>query len=96
MPAHRSARSGLNRGAAVDRPGCVAYCVDVPTNLHLDDALIDEAVRVGHHASKREAVDAALREYVAWRRRVEATEAFGSFVFDPEYDYKAARTKRTA
>src|SRR5271165_371237 len=36
----------------------------MPTNLALDDKLIDEARRIGGHATKKEAVTAALDEYV--------------------------------
>lgn len=66
------------------------------TNLNLDDDLINEAVSLGHHASKREAVNEALREYVAYLKRLQATDLFGSIDFDPAYDYKAGRTRRTA
>lgn len=64
------------------------------TNLNLDDDLINDAVKVGHHASKREAVNAALREYIAYRRRVEAAAAFGTIEFDASFDYKQARRPR--
>ncbi|HXH81852.1 MAG TPA: type II toxin-antitoxin system VapB family antitoxin [Candidatus Tectomicrobia bacterium] len=39
----------------------------MPTNLALDDALIEQARRVGKHRTKNDAVTSALREYV--RRR---------------------------
>ncbi len=64
------------------------------TNLNLDDDLINEALKLGHHASKREAVNAALAEYVTHRRRVEATAAFGTIEFDASFDYKQARQGR--
>lgn len=64
------------------------------TNLNLDDRLVEEAVALGHHASKREAVNEALREYVAYRRRLEALEVFGTVEFDPSFDYKRARTRQ--
>jgi hypothetical protein len=32
----------------------------MPTNLALDDKLIEEARKVGHHKTKREAVSAAF------------------------------------
>ncbi len=64
------------------------------TNLHLDDALIDEAVSLGRHGSKREAVDAALVAYVSHLRRVAGIERFGTFDFDPAYDPRAGRRDR--
>ena len=64
------------------------------TNLALDDALIEEARRAGKHKTKKEAVTAALAEYLQRRRQVRILEAFGSFEFDPAYDYKAERRRR--
>jgi Arc/MetJ family transcription regulator len=66
----------------------------MPTNLGLDDSLIDEARRAGNHKTKKEAVTAALDEYVKRRKQVRILEAFGSFEFDPDYDYKAERSGR--
>lgn len=62
------------------------------TNLHLNDELVELAVRLGGHRSKKDAVNAALEEYVAHLRRLESLKAFGSFDFDDDYDYKRARS----
>ena len=40
------------------------------TNLALDDQLIEEARRAGSHKSKKEAVTAALQEYVRKRQQM--------------------------
>jgi Arc/MetJ family transcription regulator len=64
------------------------------TNLALDDKLIEEARRAGHHKTKRDAVTAALAEYVRRRKQQRILEAFGTFEFDPAYDYKAERRRR--
>ena len=66
----------------------------MPTNLHIDSDLLDQAKRLGHHRTKRETVDEALREYVQYRKRVQAVEAFGTIDFDPAYDYKKMRKAR--
>jgi Arc/MetJ family transcription regulator len=66
----------------------------MPTNLALDDRLIEEARRVGGHKTKREAVTAALDEYVKRRKQQRILRAFGSFDFDPAYDYKAQRRRQ--
>ena len=66
----------------------------MPTNLALNDELIDEARRLGGHRTKRQAVNEALEEYVARRKRREVVEIFGSIDWDPDYDYKAERQKR--
>jgi hypothetical protein len=64
------------------------------TNLALDDKLIEEARKVGHHKTKKEAVTAALSEYVTHRKQLEILSIFGTIDFDPKYDYKAERKKR--
>ena len=63
----------------------------MPTNLALDDRLIAEALRLGKHKTKKEAVTAALKEYVVKRRQWAALDAMGTVDFDPRYDYKAER-----
>lgn len=64
------------------------------TNLALDDRLIEEARRSGGHKTKKEAVNAALDEYVRRRKQVRILDAFGTVAFDPAFDYKAERTRR--
>ena len=67
--------------------------IHMATNLALDDKLIEEARRAGGHKTKREAVSAALAEYVKRRQQLRILQAFGSFDFDSEYDYKAERKR---
>lgn len=64
------------------------------TNLALDDRLIEEARRAGRHKTKKEAVTAALQEYVRRRRQLRLLKLFGAIDYDPAYDYKAARRRR--
>jgi hypothetical protein len=64
------------------------------TNLDLDDSLIEDARCAGKHKTKKEAVTAALAEYIQRRKQVRILEAFGIFEFDPAYDYKAERRGR--
>jgi Arc/MetJ family transcription regulator len=61
------------------------------TNIVLDEALVEEAMRYANVKSKRELVDLALREFVAARRRRDVSELFGRVQIDPDYDYKALR-----
>lgn len=61
------------------------------TNLALNDALIEEARKSGGHKTKKEAVTAALDEYVQRRKQQKLLSQLGTFEFDPDYDYKAAR-----
>ena len=66
----------------------------MPTNLAIDDHLLEEALRVGGHATKRATVNEALAEYIARRKRRAAVQDFGTFDFDPAYDYKRERRRR--
>ena len=63
----------------------------MPTNLAIDDALIDEARRIGRHSTKKDAVTAALKEYIDRRKQAEILDLFGSVQFDSKYDHKKAR-----
>jgi hypothetical protein len=63
----------------------------VPTNLAIDDRLIEEAKKLGHHRTKKEAVSVALEEYIRKHRQQAILAAFGSIDYDPAYDYKRER-----
>lgn len=63
------------------------------TNLSLDDELIERAKRLGKHRTKREAVDEALREYVASLERTRILERFGTIEMDPKWQYKRERSR---
>jgi Arc/MetJ family transcription regulator len=67
----------------------------MPTNLALDDELIEEARAVGRHKTKKEAVTAALQEYIARRKQLRVLELFGTIDYDPGYDHKADRKRRS-
>lgn len=64
------------------------------TNLDLDDELVENAKRLGKHRTKREAVDRALREYVAALERRRLLDLFGQVEVDPRWDYKRDRRRR--
>ena len=66
----------------------------MPTNLAIDDKLIEEARRVGHHKTKKEAVTQALAEYIAQRKRLEILDSFGMVDFDSQFDYKNERRRK--
>ena len=66
----------------------------MPTNLALDDKLIEEARRVGKHKTKKEAVTIALKEYVQRRKQLKIIDLFGTIDYDPNYDYKAERRRK--
>lgn len=63
------------------------------TNLAIDDRLIEEARQVGHHRTKREAVTAALEEYVRRRQQIQILDLFGIIDYHEDYDPKANRRR---
>ncbi len=65
----------------------------MPTKLALDNKLIEQARRIGRHKTKKEAVRAALREYVQRRKQLKILALAGTIEYDPRYDYKALRRK---
>jgi hypothetical protein len=66
----------------------------MPTNLAIDDRLLEEARRVGGHKTKKETVTIALQEYVEHRKQLEILELFGTIDYDPRYDYKRERRRK--
>jgi Arc/MetJ family transcription regulator len=65
----------------------------MPTNLAIDDRLIEEARKIGHHRTKKEAVTAALDEYIRRRQQLGILELFDTVEFREDYDYKASRRR---
>ena len=64
------------------------------TNLALDDRLLDEALKIGGRATKKETVTEALEEYIRRRKQARLVDLFGTIDFDPAYDYKKQRRRR--
>jgi Arc/MetJ family transcription regulator len=65
----------------------------MPTNLAIDDKLIEDARRIGKKPTKKAAVTEALQEYIQRRKQIRVLDLFGAIDYDPKYDYKAQRKK---
>jgi Bacterial antitoxin of type II TA system, VapB len=63
----------------------------MPTNLAIDDRLIQEAQKLGRHRTKKETVNAALDEYIRHRKQQGILSLFGTVDYEPGYDYKRER-----
>lgn len=63
------------------------------TNLAIDDRLLDEALRIGGHRTKKDTVTEALTEYIQHRKQARIVELFGTVDFDARYDYKRQRRR---
>lgn len=74
---------------------CDIMCdhLHMATNLAIDPELLERAVAVSGERTKTAAVKRALEEFIARREQGKIVELFGSLEWDPEYDYKAARTR---
>ncbi len=66
----------------------------MPTNLAIDDALIETARRIGKHKTKKSVVTEALQEYIQRRKQIEVTKLFGTLEYEDDYDYKEQRNSR--
>jgi len=65
------------------------------TNLSIDPALIERALEVSGERTKKAAVTLALEEFIARRRQRGLLELMGKLEWDPEYDFKQERQRRT-
>ena len=74
---------------------CILMCNDshMATNLDLDPALIERALAVSGERTKKAAVTRALEEFVARREQARIEELFDQLEWDPDYDYKAERSR---
>jgi hypothetical protein len=63
------------------------------TNLDIDPGLLKRAVKVSGERTKTAAVTRALRESVARHEQRRVIELFATLEWDPQYDYKAERTR---
>ena len=66
----------------------------MPTNLAIDDTLLEEAQKIGGFRTKKETVNQALREFINRRKRKEILRFFGKVEMIEGYDYKKDRKRR--
>ena len=59
----------------------------MPTNLAIDDRLIEEARQVGRHRTNKEAVTAVWDEYIRRRKQIQILDLFGTIDYHEDYDY---------
>ena len=61
------------------------------TNLQIDNKLIEKAVKLGGHKTKKAAVSTALVEYIQNLEQEKILSMFGTVDYDLKYDYKRQR-----
>jgi Uma2 family endonuclease len=65
----------------------------MPTNLAINDELLEEALHLGGHKTKKATVNEALQEYIQRRKQLKILDLFGQIDYDPDYDYKEQRRR---
>ena len=64
------------------------------TNIDIDDALIDEVMKVANVKTKKEAVHLALQEFLKAKKKKDLFDLAGKIAFEDSYDHKALRHTR--
>lgn len=72
---------------------CIRRCIDVRTNIVIDDKLMEQAMRVSGLTTKKDVVATALFEFVQRHTRKDLKELQGKIQFADDYDYKAMRKR---
>ena len=65
----------------------------MPSNLAIDDNLLEMAKNIGKHKTKKAVVTEALQEYIQRRKQFQITKLFGSIDYSEDYNYKERRNK---
>jgi hypothetical protein len=64
------------------------------TNLAIDPALLERALKVSGEPTKKAAVTRALQEFIARREQRRVSELLGKLQWDDSFDVKAERSRR--
>jgi Arc/MetJ family transcription regulator len=73
----------------------VAYTITMRTNIELNDQLLAEAQRFTGLRTKREIVEAALRDFVDRHRQLDMLKLADTGLIDPAYDVRSVRAQMT-
>ncbi|HNA20612.1 MAG TPA: type II toxin-antitoxin system VapB family antitoxin [Agitococcus sp.] len=60
-------------------------------SVAIDETLLKEAQQLGHHKNGKEAVIAALKEYIQRNKQMAVIELFGQIEYQEDYNYKTYR-----
>lgn len=63
------------------------------TDLSLDPALIEQALKVSGERTEKVAVTKALEEFIARRRQKRLLDVIGKLEWDSSFDYKSERSR---
>lgn len=63
------------------------------SNIEFDTNLLSEVLRLGGFKYKKDAVNAALKEYVLRHQQSGIIDLFGTIDYDNQYNYKKGRKR---
>ncbi|MEA5504057.1 type II toxin-antitoxin system VapB family antitoxin [Halotia wernerae UHCC 0503] len=63
------------------------------TNIEIVNNLIQEALELGGHISRRAVIEEALKEYVQRRKQLKVLELFGTIEYEDNYDHQQQRQR---
>ena len=63
------------------------------THIDINPDLIEQAMQISGHRTKKAVVNQALEEFVRRHKQQGVLEVFGQIDYDADYDYKAARKR---
>ena len=66
----------------------------MPTNLAINDDLIETAKQISGHKTKKAVVTEALEEYIQRRKQLKILKLAGKIEYDEQFDYKAFRDRQ--
>ena len=66
----------------------------MPTNLAIDDKLLDTALKIGGLKTKKDTVNIALKEFIQRRKMEDVINLFGKIEYENDYDYKKMRNRK--
>jgi Arc/MetJ family transcription regulator len=72
---------------------CTARCIDMRTNVVIDDRLIKDALKLSKMKTKKELIHRALEEFIRNRKRLDLKEIRGKIRFAEDYNYKEMRSR---
>jgi Arc/MetJ family transcription regulator len=66
----------------------------MPSNLDIDDELLEKALRLGGHRTKKATVTEALQEYIQRREQLGILDLIGKIDYYEDYDPKKYRKRK--
>ena len=66
----------------------------MPSNIDYNPKLLSEVQKIGHFKFKKDAVNAALKEFVDRRKQKKIFHLFGKIEYEPNYCHKEGRVRK--